>query len=520
MNKAISLLIILLLSLNHSPSAAQGQIYYVDKGGSDTTGDGSLLKPWASIIYAATQVQAGDTVLINPGTYQGGIYVDSSGTPSAPITFRANGPSVIIEKSGGVRDAFYIENADYIVVEGLTIQHATRAGMRLSYANHMTIRNCTFANNGTWGLFTDFSDYTLVEDSESYGAVEQHGIYISNSSDYPTIRRNRLHHNNACGLHMNGDISMGGDGIISYGLVEGNIIYENGAGGGSGINMDGVTHTMVRNNLLYNNHASGISLYKIDGGSGSHDNQVYNNTILVASDGRWAINIPGAEDTNNQLYNNILYNAHSWHGSISIASPTLPGFASDFNVVMNRLSSDDGDSSMSLTAWQALGYDAHSIIATPAQLFVNPAAADYHLKAGSPAVDHGVTLTQVTQDLEGNQRPAGAAFDIGAYELSPWLILLGAGRDRSIELNWSISSPLTPGSDWQIIYLGPTGDQASPIMHITAPTRSYTLTGLTNQVWYTITLNAMQADTPIMTDTIRLMPSSHTIYLPGVVKAP
>ena len=53
--------------------------------------------------------------------------------------------------------------------------------------------------------------------------------------------------------------------IISFALVERNIIYENGVGGGSGINCDGVSDSIFRNNLLYNNHASGISLYGIDG---------------------------------------------------------------------------------------------------------------------------------------------------------------------------------------------------------------------------------------------------------------
>ena len=416
MKKIISVLILLLLSAHAAPSNAQGSTYYVDPSGSDITGNGSLLKPWGSIVYAAAQVSAGDTVLINPGTYTGGVYVSTGGTPAEPVTFQANGTGVVIEGSGGERDAFYIEDADYVVVDGLTIRHANRAGLRISVSDHVTVRNCTLGENGTWGLFTDFSDYTTVENCESYGAVNEHGIYISNSSDFPTIRYNRLHHNRGCGLHINGDISMGGDGIISNGVVEGNIIYENGLGGGSGINLDGVIHTVVRNNLLYANHAGGITLYQIDGGSGSHDNQMLNNTVLMASDGRWAINIPNTVDTNNQVFNNIAYTAHGWRGSISIASPTLPGFASDYNVVMDRFSTDDGNTRISLSAWQALGYDVHSIIATPAQLFVNPAIADYHLTSNSPAIDHGLMLPQVLVDLDGNLRPGGAAYDIGAYE--------------------------------------------------------------------------------------------------------
>jgi hypothetical protein len=417
MKMIMTLSILMFLSAWATPTAALGNTYYVDQTGSDITGDGSLLHPWGSIVHAASQLSAGDTVLINPGTYAGGVYVNTSGTPADPITFQANGAGVIIEGSGGERDAFYIEEADYVVVDGLTIRHATRAGVRISLSDHVTVRNCTLADNGTWGLFTDFSDYTTVENCESYGAVGEHGIYISNSSDFPTIRSNRLRHNHGCGLHMNGDISMGGDGIISYGLVEGNIIYENGLGGGSGINMDGVTHTMVRNNLLYANHAGGITIYQIDAGSGSHENKILNNTIVMASDGRWAINIPNSVDTNNQVLNNIAYTAHSWRGSISIASPTLPGFVSDYNVVMDRFSTDNGNTRISLSAWQALGYDTHSIIATPGQLFVNPGNADYHLASNSPAIDHGLLLLQVAKDLEGNPRPGRGAYDIGAYEL-------------------------------------------------------------------------------------------------------
>jgi hypothetical protein len=405
------------------------------------------------------------------------------------------------------------------VVDGLTIQNATRAAVRIDNSHHVTVRNCTFANNTTWGLFTDFSDYATVENCESYGAAEEHGIYISNSSDYPTIRGNRLHHNNGCGLHMNGDASMGGDGIISYALVENNIIYENGTGGGSGINMDGVANSVVRNNLLYNNHASGISLYQIDGGSGSHDNRVLNNTIVMASNGRWGINIPNTNDTNNKLFNNIIYNYHSWRGSITIGSPTLSGFESDYNVVMDRFSTDDGDTRITLAQWQALGYDQHSIIATPSQLFVNTSAADYHLVPGSPAIDKGTLLNDVPTDLEGTPRPSGTAYDIGAYEFQPALVLSGQPNNQIIYLNWSLNTTLPAGSTWRIDYGSQTGTAYLPITGILSPTRAYTLTGLMNYVWYTVTLNAMLDSTPFLTDTVRVMPTDRFVYLPLVLKA-
>ncbi len=516
---SITLLFILTSIVGASPITAQGNIYYVATNGIDAPGRGTAALPWRTIQYAAGQVQAGDTVLVNPGTYTGGITVDTSGTASEPITFRANGAGVIVNGSGGERDAFFITEADYVVVEGLTIQNANRAGLRISASDHVTVRNCTFANNTTWGLFTDFSDYTTVENSESYGAIDQHGIYISNSSDYPTLRGNRLHHNQDCGLHMNGDISMGGDGIISHALVENNIIYENGTGGGSGINMDGVTNSLIRNNLLYDNHASGISIYQIDGGSGSHDNRLLNNTIVMASNGRWGINIPGTGDTNNKLFNNIIYNYHGWRGSITIGSPTLSGFESDYNVVMDRFSTDDGDTRITLAQWQALGHDQHSIIATPSQLFVNASAADYHLTPGSPTIDKGTLLNDVPTDLEGTLRPSGIAYDIGAYEFQPALVLSGKPGDQIIYLNWSLNTTLPAGSTWRIDYGSQTGTAYLPITGILSPTRAYTLTGLTNYVLYTVTLNAMLDSTPTLTDTVRVMPTNIFVYLPLVLKA-
>ena len=223
---------------------------------------------------------------------------------------------------------------------------------------------------------------------------------------------------------MNGDASMGGDGTISDGLVEGNIIHDNGAGGASGINMDGVTNTMIRNNLLYNNHASGISLYKIDGAVCSSYNQVLNNTIVMAPDGRWVLNIPRprggkAACVGNKVFNNILYHPDIFYGagrgSILIHESTSSGFESDYNVVVDRFSTNGGKSLIDLAGWQALGHDLNSFIATPEELFV-PGNNDYHLQTGSLAIDAGIALTDVAEDLDGVPRPQGHGYDIGAYE--------------------------------------------------------------------------------------------------------
>jgi hypothetical protein len=41
---------------------------------------------------------------------------------------------------------------------------------------------------------------------------------------------------------------------------------------------------------------------------------------------------------------------------------------------------------------------------------------DLRLKAGSPAIDVGLRMPEVTHDARGRRRPRGAGTDLGAYE--------------------------------------------------------------------------------------------------------
>ena len=59
--------------------------------------------------------------------------------------------------------------------------------------------------------------------------------------------------------------------------------------------------------------------------------------------------------------------------------------------------------------------------------------SDYHVYVGSPAVDVGPTIPWLAVDLEGNPRPQGSEYEIGAYEGTvPWEVYLpvGAGGGR------------------------------------------------------------------------------------------
>lgn len=411
----LSLLVILalLLSANHAEAAT----YYVDDSGDDFAA-GTLAQPWATLQKAANTVQPGDTVFVRDGNYAGGHFT-TPGTPAMRIVLAAfPGESPVINDNNPVTlDGINLEGASYMTVQGFTITDTSRAGIRAVLCDGVEIRENIADQNFRWGIFTGFCDDLIIEGNQASNSEDEHGIYVSNSGDRPRIRGNLIFGNRANGIHMNGDVSLGGDGIISQAVVEANIIYDNGVGGGSGINCDGVQDSLIINNLIFDAHASGISLYQIDGGGPSSNNRVLNNTVLVASDGRWAMNIQGAA-IGTVLRNNIFLNAHLFRGSIDICPDCLAGLDSDFNVVMDRITMDGGNNVLTLAQWQAAsGQDAHSLTASQPALFTDPAIDDYTLLVpGSPALDAGETQIDVPTDLVGTTRPQGPAFDIGAYE--------------------------------------------------------------------------------------------------------
>lgn len=402
--------------------------YFVSSDAGNDANPGTADAPFRTIQRAADLVQAGDVVTVRAGTYAGfviGWDGGQDGTADAPITFHGEAGANITDRNSKTPDGIDLEGTDYVVVEGFYIDNTlggiTRAGIRSVDNRGAVIRNNAADLCGQWGIFTGFAEDVTIENNVTSRAQAEHGIYVSNSADRPTIRGNVVWGNRANGIHMNGDASQGGDGIISGALVERNVIYGNGVGGGSGINADGVQDSVFRNNLLYGNHASGISLYRIDAADGAKNNLVVNNTIVMPADGRWAVNISGGS-SGNVLFNNVLYHANTFRGSISITADSLAGFASDYNITDGKFSTDGGDTNMTLAAWRAAtAADTHSTVASPAALFVAPDNSDFHLAAGSPAIDFGTPnlagKDAPATDNAGGARPQGLAYDAGAFEL-------------------------------------------------------------------------------------------------------
>jgi parallel beta-helix repeat protein len=405
-------ILLIAVALAVTATAARAATWHVATTGNDSAA-GSASAPWRTIQHASDRVAPGDTVVIHAGSYPG-FQVTTVGTQAQPIVFIADGHVTIEGSQTTDRDAVHIEGAAWVTIEGLEVVGAARAGISALDCDHITVRGNKVDSNARWGVFSSFCEDFTVENNEVSRSGTEHGIYASNSADHPVIRGNTIWGNGMCGVHMNGDISYGGDGVISGAVVEDNVITDNGRLGGSAINGDGVTGAVIRNNVLDGNHASGISLYKEDGGAPSTGNQVINNTVRMASDARWAINIQNGSG-GNVLRNNVLLHPNIARGAIDACSECITGMISDRNVVVGRFSV--GGTAVDLAGWRTLtGGDVTSFVATDAQLFSDPAAGDLTLHAGSPAIDAGVANNAPATDLEGTARPQGAGIDVGAYE--------------------------------------------------------------------------------------------------------
>jgi len=348
---------------------------YVVSPAGDDSNPGSESAPWQTLQHAALKVQAGDSVTVRRGKYIGfclGWDTQPVGTRDAPIVFKADPGVEIIANNNKTRDGINIENSAWVVIDGFTVNDRLgkggiyRAGVRIANAPNSVVRNVISKNNGNWGIYATHSDDVTIENcialrnnANRPDDFNHHGIYVANSSQRPVIRNNVVAGNYGNGIHLNGDASQGGAGVITGAVIENNTIIGNGRNGGSAINCDGLEHSIIRNNTLTENYGKGISLYQIDAAAASVNNLVSGNTVIMAADPRGpALQIKNGSSGNVVRSNNL----SSPKGAMQVADDgSLEGFRSDRNLFRGSFSIDDGTTPMSLGTWKnQTGQDLHS----------------------------------------------------------------------------------------------------------------------------------------------------------------
>jgi parallel beta-helix repeat protein len=252
------------------------------------------------------------------------------------------------------------------------------------------------------------SDGVLIQGNTCSNSTDQHGIYCSGSRNC-IIRGNTCFGNNYDGIHVNvltGQLGDGGSGGVTNHLIENNVCHDNTL---AGMDIEGVSGCTFRNNLCYGNGKHGFTIHSQDQANTPQTKNCafINNTVLNSNTNITAcIQFQSVDTAGMVVFNNALINTGNG-GTMWTFAALMAGFQSDYDAVSDVFSQNGGTTKITLAQWRtATGKDAHSVVFTAANLFVN-APTDFHLKAsvtGVPGIASLGGYTAPTTDITGATR--------------------------------------------------------------------------------------------------------------------
>ncbi len=440
-------------------SGEAGTVYYVDGTSGSDSYPGTQSMPWKTIRKAANSLKGGDTAIVKSGTYNERVVVTSSGS---------NGSLIGFEAQGTVQCQGFTVKGNYIQVKGFKVTAIFPTWDAEGYGIWVEGANCIIDNNyayycPTGGIVTTASSSAciirnnrcqrnafngieiggvshLVENNEIWATICYHtptnwspsgdanGIMVWGSGHI--FRRNYIH-----------DISYNDSENQGYApLIDGFQTVADGRHPGGATNVlfernlviltgyrDPSAHCLafrlreasfitIRNNILI---AFGGTETGENGGT-CHHVKVQNNTLigsLAYPPSFWPIGISLDYCPYSTVKNNIVYDQVNY--AIYLSGSSFTGLEIGYNCTYNS----DGTT--------PIGTPQPTDLWSVNPKFVNAAGRDYHLQSSSPCINAGSAIADNISDYEGNPRPIGAGWDIGAYEYTGLLPSLSASASAS-----------------------------------------------------------------------------------------
>jgi hypothetical protein len=362
----------------------------------------------------------------------------------------------------------YICGTGGLFLTGVTAQWNFQDGIRIDTGSRTVVTASTAAHNGANGFDAYNTPSILLDHLISHdncqltSTVDTAGIAIAPdvATTNATVQFSQVYNN---GTGQSGEI---GGGIwadtVGNGLtVQYNLVYGNNLGG---ILLDADNYATVNYNVVYNNgtassaQGAGIMFFA-DGNDTMTGHVAYGNTLWgnyqqgLVFEG-YASGYPNS-CVNNLAKNNIstgTVNGPNFYAQYGCENPGTDGSGNvytynDFGAASSKFTEwGHGTYYSTYPAWETATGNcgtpgcSHSVQTDPQ--FVNPAAAQFWLQSGSPAIDAGTNL--------------GSPYNIGLLPESSWPNSVLTGDQNAYGSGWEIGAflyvpTITPPSNLQAV---------------------------------------------------------------------
>ena len=369
---------------------------------------GFMLIPWSSqarvvsntaeLVDAVAQANAGGDTLIelNDGVYNldNGMWVSASGVTVRSVSGNRDAVRILGQgMDGGVSHVFWAAASDFTVRDvtlGNVANHAVQVHGDMGVSNFQMI-NCRVIDTGEQMLKVSYDP--ARPDLRSYNGLVEGCLFEFTAGIGNQWYTGGVDAHQATGWVIRGNIFRGirspADDVAEHAvhfwsdsvdtIVEKNLIINCDRGIGFGLGDRGHRGGVIRNNMIYHDSSEGFA----DVGIG----------------------LESATDV--QVYNNTIYQEHSYPRAIEYRFGSTSGCFIANNLANRAIASRDGgqaDLQANITGAQA-GW------------FRDVAAADLALSGRiAEVVDRGIAIDGLIEDYFGTSRPQGAGVDIGANE--------------------------------------------------------------------------------------------------------